>query len=315
LDRKDKKNFWSPLHWAAFAGQVEKMKILLKHGADPFVLSNLDFNIIHSAVESKIGDGLAGALEIWKLYPQKLDINQRNTWGETALHMAAFSSEASVRLLLEAGADVDVQQEDGQVPLHSVGLSGQSSADKQKIVSLLCSVQSMKHVNIQDNEGRSPVFEYLDETECIETIVQHGARLDLLDTMGKTVLHYTCIQDKSDTLGTVLRLAAEPTIATATGHDRTTPLMEALVHGSRKCAMLLLNLEDVGETIDNYGWSVAHYAAKNGDSEVLEAVLRHPSFTRGVRTLEGKSLEMVAMEASTWSGSVKSLIRKYDTIM
>ena len=291
------------------------MKILLKHGADPFALSNLDFNIIHSAVESKIGDGLAGALEIWKHYPQKLDINQRNTWGETALHMAAFSSEVSVRLLLEAGADINVQQEDGQVPLHSVGLSGQASADKQKIVSLLCSVGSTKNINVQDSEGRSPIFEYLDESECIEILVRHGARFDILDTTGKTILHHTCIQDKSGTLETILRLATDTAIATVTDHHRTTPLMEALVHGSKKCAMILLNLEDVGETIDNHGWSVAHHAAKNGDSEVLEAVLRHPSFARGVRTLEGKSLEMVAMEASTWSGSVKSLIRKYDTIM
>jgi len=45
------------------------METLMKHGADPFALSNLDFNIIHSAVESKIGDGLAGALEICKLHP------------------------------------------------------------------------------------------------------------------------------------------------------------------------------------------------------------------------------------------------------
>lgn len=53
---------------------------------------------------------------------------------------------------------------------------------------------------------------------------------------------------------------------------------------------------------------------KMGNTEVLKAVLKHSSFVKGVKTLEGKSLETIAMEASTWFGSIKSLIREYDTI-
>jgi len=164
--------------------------------------------------------------------------------------MAAFSSVVSVRLLLEAGAVVDVQKEDGQVPLHSAGLSGQTSADKQDIVSLLCSAKSMKHINSQDSEGGSPVFDYLDEIACVKILVQHGARLDISDTMGKTILHHICIQDKSDTLETILRLASDPTIATLADHDGNTPLLDCLSHGSHACAMALQELEDVGQTID-----------------------------------------------------------------
>ena len=112
LDQKDRKYCWTPLHWASSAGQTDKMKILVDHGADPFILSNLDANILHAAAESKILSGLVGALEIWKRYPQQLNINQVNRWAETPPRVAAWGSVGAVKLLLEAGADRNVRQED-----------------------------------------------------------------------------------------------------------------------------------------------------------------------------------------------------------
>jgi len=71
----------------------------------------------------------------------------------------------------------------------------------------------------------------------------------------------------------------------------------------------------VGNTIGSNGWSAAHFAAKNGDPEVLEAVLKHPSFVKGIKTTDGKTIELVAMEAGTWSGGVKPLVRKYNSFV
>ena len=289
------------------------MRILVEHGANPFLLSNLNANIIHAAAESKIDQGLKGALEIWKRYPRQLNINQANRWAETPLHVASWCSAACVKLLLEAGADPDVQQEDGQVPLHCAGLSG-AGPDRREIVSLLCGAGSTKHINTQDVDGRPPIFDFLDDSECLEILVNHGARLELADNEGKTLFHHACIQDESHALRTVLDLGVDPGTATVKDRDGNTPLIEALSHGSTDCAMVLLELDDVGDIVGKDGWAAAHYAAKIGDTEVLEAVLKHPSFEKEMKTLDGKTVDTVAMEAGTWCGKVKDLVRKYNSL-
>jgi ankyrin repeat protein len=96
--------------------------------------------------------------------------------------------------------------------------------------------------------------------------------------------------------------------------DGNTPLIEALSHGSTDCAMVLLELDDVGDIVGKDGWAAAHYAAKIGDTEVLEAVLKHPSFEKDMKTLDGKTVDTVAMEAGTWCGRVKDLVRKYNSL-
>lgn len=108
----------------------------MDHGANPFILSNLDANILHAAAESKTISGLDGALDIWKDYPQEMDINQANRWAETPLRFAAWGSVGCVRKLLEARANRGVRQEDQQVPLRCAGLSWRGEV-RREIVALL----------------------------------------------------------------------------------------------------------------------------------------------------------------------------------
>ena len=312
LDQKDKKFSWTPLHWAASAGRVEKMKVLVEHGADPTILSNLNANIIHAAAESKMSRGLAGALDIWRRCSDQLNINQTNRWVETPLHVAAWCSSACVKLLLEAGADPGVREENGQVPLHCAGLSGRGS-DRQEIVSLLCGTQSREHINMQDYDGRPPLFDFLDDPECIRLLARHGAKLDIVDDSGKNAFHHACIQDEAEALATMLQLADETWLGTARDHDGNTPLLEGLSHSSIDCAMKLLELDDVGEIISKDGWAAVHYAAHIGNADLLETVLKHPSFMKGMKTMDGKKADIIAMEAGNWHGKVKELIREHDS--
>lgn len=314
LDQKDRKYCWTPLHWAISAGRTEKMKILMDHGADPFILSNLDANIIHAAAESKALDGLVGALEIWRRYPQRLNINQANRWAETPLHVAAWGSVECVRLLLEAGADRNVRQEDQQVPLHCAGLSTRGEV-RQEIVNLLCAGENGPHINAQDADGRPPMFDFLDDPTCIEVLINAGARLDLLDISGKSIFHHACIQDEYKSLKLLLRLSPPGSvIATVKDHDGNSALIQALLHGCAESAMILLEFGNVGDVVGQDGWAAVHHAAKLGNVDVLEAVLKHPNFVKGMKTIEGKTAEVVAMEAGHWCGKVKELLRRYNAV-
>ena len=286
----------------------------MDHGADPFILSNLDANILHAAAESKALNGLATALGIWQRNPQRLNINQANRWAETPLHVAAWGSLECVRLLLEAGADRNVRQEDQQVPLHCAGLSTRGEA-RRGIVALLCGGESGPHINAQDVDGRPPIFDFLDDPNCMEVLINAGARLDLLDNSGKSTFHHACIQGEIESLKLLLRLSPPDSVmVTVKDHDGNTALIQALLHGSAESAMTLLELENVGDIVGQDGWAAVHHAAKLGNADVLEAVLKHSSFVKGMKTIDGKTVEIVAMEAANWCGRVKELLRKYNSV-
>ena len=163
-------------------------------------------------------------------------------------------------------------------------------------------------------DGRPPIFDFLDYSECLETLITHGARLDLLDTSGKSLYHHACIQNESAGLKQLLPLSPESHLVTVKDHGGNTALIESLRHGSVESAMVLLKLDDVGDVVGQGGWSTVHYAARLGDVYVLEAVLRHPNFVKGMRTIDGETAQTVAMEAGKWCGKVKELLRNYNSM-
>lgn len=164
-------------------------------------------------------------------------------------------------------------------------------------------------------DGRPPIFDFLDDPKCIEVLINAGARLDLLDTSGKSIFHHVCIHDESKSLKLLLYLSTPNSVmVTVKDHDGNSPLILALLHGSIESAMTLLGLVAVGDIVGQDGWAAVHHAAKLGDADVLEAVLKHSSFVKGMKTIDGKAAEVVAMEAGNWCGRVKELLRRYDSV-
>ncbi len=172
------------------------------------------------------------------------------------------------------------------------------------------------HVNAQDVDGRPPMFDFLDEQVYMQALMQHSARLDLLNNSGKSAFHHVCMQDESDALRTLLRLSSPGSVmVTVKDQDGNTALAQALRHGSIEGAMVLLELDDIGDVVGQDSWALVHHAAKLGDLDVLGAVFRHPSFGKGIKTIDSKTAEVVAIEAGYWSGEVKTLLREYNLVI
>ena len=125
-----------------------------------------------------------------------------------------------------------MRQEDDQVPLHCAGLSEHGPV-RRKIVALLCGEDSGSHMNPQDVDGRPPIFDFLDDPTCIQILVKHGARLDLLDNSGRSAFHHACIQDENHTLKALLNVSPPASIVvTVKDHNGNTVLIQAVNHGS-----------------------------------------------------------------------------------
>ncbi|KAH8700369.1 ankyrin repeat protein [Talaromyces proteolyticus] len=319
VDQKDRKFHWTPLHWASATGQADKMKILIKTGADPFIQSNLNANIIHAAVESNALESLAYSLEIYKRHPKHLNIDQANIWGESALMMAAQRCSVDcVKLLIEAGADRNVRQENQQVALHYAGLSD-TGESRRETVALLCKGngnQTSLDIDAQDEDDRPPIFDFLDDLGCMQMLIDHGARLDLFDTSGNNLLHHLCIQGENEQLSSLLQLYTDMNLLLIQkNQDGNTALIEALRHENVDCAVTLLGRKDIGDAVGQDGMAPIHYAAKMGNVTLLKKVLNHSSFVRGLKTHDGKTARVVAMEAGHWRGEIKSLLTQYNAVI
>lgn len=161
-------------------------------------------------------------------------------------------------------------------------------------------------------DGRPPLYDFLDDPKCVKILIDSGAKLDLIDDSGKTAFHHASAQDESESLRLLLHHTDNLALAATKDHEGNTPLTTALSASHVECALTLLGLEDGGDIISSEGWAAVHYAARIGHPTLLEEVLTHGSFMKGMKTMDGKRADTVAVEAGTWSGAIKNLIRRYD---
>ena len=104
---------FTPLSLAAYFGNEDVTRSLLLHGADPNTPSRNGFNVypIHSAVAANY------TMVAKMLLEAGAHINVAQKSGATPLHSAAQNGNIELLiLLLEAGANVNAKMEDGKTP-------------------------------------------------------------------------------------------------------------------------------------------------------------------------------------------------------
>ena len=84
------------LHYAAFKGNLELSKLLIKNGASVDAITKIGKNIIHLSSE-----GNQPSLMVYFLIKEKLDIYTRDENGSSPLHWACFSgAKDSIKFLI-----------------------------------------------------------------------------------------------------------------------------------------------------------------------------------------------------------------------
>jgi ankyrin repeat protein len=82
-----------------------------------------------------------------------------------------------VRLLAEAGANVNAQDKDGNTPLHETFLTDV----EEELLKLGA------NVNARNNDGETPIFTTVDD-KAIPLFIEHGADLSIRNNKGEDVV-------------------------------------------------------------------------------------------------------------------------------
>lgn len=168
----------TPLYTAAKQGNVAIMQALIMHGADIEKESRTDGTPLCAAAEA----GEAAAVELLICHGANIHVKAKDS-GCTPLHYGAGHWETA-KILIEAGADVHVRDDQSRTPLHKACRSKDGDAAK-----LLIAHGSEVDVNAKSKyKLRTPLHEaYLAKNKgTIALLIAHGADVKACDKEGWT---------------------------------------------------------------------------------------------------------------------------------
>ncbi|KAI9741628.1 MAG: hypothetical protein M1834_000012 [Cirrosporium novae-zelandiae] len=319
-----------PLHVASVNGYPQIVRLLLDIGANPIAKDARGGTAMHLACRNERVE------VVEELLRQKLELCTIDAWNETpledaarsgnkkiielllryygsdtkmrfaehlhmSLHITALSGhEETVRLLLDAGADQDYQDDSGNTALH---LAAQNS--RSQVVLLL--LVRRPDLELKEIMGRTALFEAASENsiECLKLLLDAGANKDPEDDDGDTPLTKAASKNNNEAVELLLERGAKmksPNInynnllqfavdkcSTSVvkallnhGADQNSahsiygyPLQSASLNGNIETVQLLLDVgADINSVSGSYGTTL-QAAAHKGSQEIVELLLRY----------------------------------------
>jgi ankyrin repeat protein len=171
----------TPLFWAANQGDRESVRILLKHGANPNIISVLGEVPLHWSIEAIPDDCTRLLLENGAMP------NVRSIFGTSPLHYAVWTHEDPanhMQPLVEHGANVNLQNRKGRAPLHYA-----LSKDWVKPVAFL--LNHGAQIETADEDGVTPLAEAvkMDLPNVTSLLINRGANILVRDRKDNSILH------------------------------------------------------------------------------------------------------------------------------
>lgn len=181
----------APLMEAIRSNQGSKVALLLKHAADIHIVESRNImNLLHIAAAKNAAPAI-----MKMLIEAGIQVDSQDGWGRTPLQVAAaYSSTRAVRLLLHYGADPNFQNTNqfskGYTALfYSAKEPRRFRKDNKAIIRTL--VMQGAEVDFTNKVQETPLLYAVSQgaTKQAQALLENGASITTRDAEGKTVLH------------------------------------------------------------------------------------------------------------------------------
>ncbi|GAU98765.1 hypothetical protein RvY_09868 [Ramazzottius varieornatus] len=269
---------WTAVHAATDMGLHETVKLLLKNNARIDVFDDQGKAALHIAAEN----GFVEILDL--LLRSKAFVNSKTRSGFSALHLATMKGHTEmIHLLVEKHhAAVDVMSMLRQTPLHLAAKYKQPA-----IFQLL--LQLGADPNIQDQNGQTPLFlaTALDSVDVVALVLNSDSSNPLMrvDSQGLNVAHLAAKNGAAQVMDLLLERFPLQVISSQVESTEMKVVHFAAAEGHGE---VLGKLVDAGASVsdeDKDGMNAVMHAAKNGHLTVLDVLQDRVSWNgRSIKT-------------------------------
>ena len=262
-----RKDGWTPLHWAACRGRVEVVQALLDHGANVKLETKDCQTALHVVSRGEYSSQEQGVSIARLLLERGVDVNAREKDGRTALHLAALSGRVEVaQILLDHGANSKLEAKEGETALHIVSL-GNFDSQEQAAGTARLLLERGVDVNARMQEGWTSLHcaAFRGMVKVAQVLLDQGANVNLENERGETALH-TVSRGKFDSqeqgVGTARLLLEHGVDVNAQGKDGETSLHWAALKGRVEIAQILLDHGANSKLETKHGETALHMVSR-----------------------------------------------------
>lgn len=290
VDKKDSKGR-TLLYHAVDKGHGDLVKLLVKKGADPSRAWYL---------AAKRGDASI-VMSLYLSSATTMDVNQRESGGQTALHAASANGHAEVVKLLveEIDGDVSCVCEQGYTPLLLAAGKGHNGVGK-----LL-----LKHGADPNQAGKeTPLFMASKRgyETMVSVLISHGAHVDCCSTGGIAPLQVAVSKRHFKVAITLIKAHSDAKLGEALVRmdvDLVTTLLCITVE--KRNHSILKRLLQAGAKpngVDKSKRSALHYACRKGIKSLVTLLVEYGANATGLLDESGKSAKDYAQDAPGLEG-------------
>ena len=257
----------SALHLAAFSGNLETVRCLVKHSANVNA-----WDTVQSTTPLICAAAVSSPEIVSFLITSGADVNAGfDPSDETALHYAVrANSYACAELLLKANARTSGASARSETPLHVAADYGFDKClglllEHGAPVDLVCGTACKTALHLAAEDG---------SVGCARLLHDHGARLDMTTSRKQTALHLAAKAQSAELVELLLSWGAD---INARDSDQRTPLHCCI---GKQCHSLdvikiLINHGALINEGDTAGYTPLHVAAINEFSSCVELLMDH----------------------------------------